>query len=333
LLVSAEELDAEIERLRAEARAPAAHGLFGPSSAMWKLGRDGVVFLGAGRAALLQLAHPYVAHAIEQHSETRRDPIGRFNRTFSHVYGMIFGDLEAAFGAAKRVRRIHDGVRGVVDEDVGRFARGHAYSAHEASALLWVFATLTQTSVMAYEMGFGPLSDADREAYYQDTRRFARLFGLGDAVVPSSWPAFEAYCATTLASGELAVGRPAREIAGFLLAPPSLPFRAAARWYRMLTAGMLPPRLREAFGLAFSRSDALAYRASLRALRLGWPRVPERLRLRPEYVEATRRIAGAPRRDRFGRALEQAMLHGIRPRGKVVSCQSSVISSDCWTDD
>jgi uncharacterized protein (DUF2236 family) len=312
-LVREADLEAEIERLRAEVRAPE-HGLFGPGSVTWRISRDSVVFLGAGRAALLQLAHPYVAHAIEQHSETRRDPIGRFNRTFLHVYGMIFGDLDAATSAARRVRRIHDRVSGVIDEDVGRFPRGHAYTAHEAGALLWVFATLIETGVMAYEMGFGPLSAADREAHYQEARRFARLFGLGDALLPQDWAAFEAYCAAVHAGDELSVGRPAREIARFLLAPPSLPFRPAARWYRMLTAGMLPQRVRAAFGLRFSKADAIAYRASLRALRLGWQRVPERLRLRPEYVEATRRIAGKPARDRFGRALEHALLLGIRPR-------------------
>ena len=57
----------------------------------WKIGREAITFLGGGRAALLQLAHPYVAHGVDQHSETRTDPIGRFNRTFLHVFNMIFG--------------------------------------------------------------------------------------------------------------------------------------------------------------------------------------------------------------------------------------------------
>src|SRR5580658_11195706 len=87
--VTRRQFDEELERVRSTVRSPA-EGLFGPSSVTWRIGRDALVFLGAGRAALLQLAHPYVAHAIEQHSETRRDPIGRFNRTFLHVYGMIF---------------------------------------------------------------------------------------------------------------------------------------------------------------------------------------------------------------------------------------------------
>src|SRR5271154_3167971 len=100
VLITHRQLDDELERVRAGVRHPA-EGLFGPGSVTWRISQDALVFLGAGRAALLQLAHPYVAHAIEQHSETRRDPIGRFNRTFLHVYGMIFGDLDAAIASAE----------------------------------------------------------------------------------------------------------------------------------------------------------------------------------------------------------------------------------------
>jgi uncharacterized protein (DUF2236 family) len=313
MIVTRRDLDAELERARAEAGDPA-HGLFGPESVTWRVSRDSIVFLGAGRAALLQLAHPYVAHAIEQHSETQRDPVGRFNRTFSHVYGMIFGDLDGALGAARRVRGVHDGVNGHIDEDVGGLSRGHRYHANEAGALLWVYATLIETAVMTHEVGFGPLSPEDRDRYYQEARRFGRLFGLGDGMLPPSWEAFTAYCAGMYAGDALAVGRPAREIATFLLAPPSLPFRPAMRWYRTLTAGLMPPRLREAYGLPFSRLDGFVYEGSLRALRAGWTHLPDRVRLRPEYIEARRRLAGHPRPDRLGRALEQAVLRGVRPR-------------------
>ena len=39
--------------------------------------------LGAGRALLLQLAHPYVAAAIAEHSRALADPIGRFHRSYA----------------------------------------------------------------------------------------------------------------------------------------------------------------------------------------------------------------------------------------------------------
>jgi uncharacterized protein (DUF2236 family) len=313
MLVTRREFDRTVERVRAGVGNPA-HGLYGPGSITWRVCRESVVFLGAGRAALMQLAHPYVAHAIAQHSDTIRDPIGRFNRTFQAIYSIIFGDLDAAMGAAERVRAIHDRINGAVDEDVGRFARGHSYTAHESSALLWVHATLVETAIMAFEMGFGPLSADEKEAYYQELGRTAALFGLAESMMPPSFPAFQAYCAAMVAGDEIAVGEPARRIARFLLVPSSPLLRPAVAWYTTLTAGMLPPRLRDGFGLRFSPADQRVYEASLRALRRGWPHIPARLRHRPEYTEALSRLSGKPSPDRVGRALEQLVLYAVRPR-------------------
>jgi uncharacterized protein (DUF2236 family) len=118
MIVGRQDFERAIARVREGVKDPAA-GLYGPGTMTWRISRESVVFLGAGRAALLQLAHPYVAHAIAQHSETKRDPVGRFNRTFSNVYGMVFGDLDTAVAAARRVRGVHDRIQGPIDEDVG----------------------------------------------------------------------------------------------------------------------------------------------------------------------------------------------------------------------
>jgi uncharacterized protein (DUF2236 family) len=227
---------------------------------------------------------------------------------------MIFGDLETALSSARRVRAVHDRVNGALDEHAGRFPEGHRYHANDEAALRWVFATLVETSVMAFEMGFGPLPAEDRESYYRELSRFARLFGLRAEALPPDWRAFTDYVARTVASDEIAVGRRAREIGGFLLSAPSAPMAPVMSWYTSFTAGMLPPRVREGYGLSYSRADALVYEASVRALRLGWRRLPLRLRLRPEYVEARRRIEGRPRSDRVGRALQDVVLAAVRPR-------------------
>jgi len=40
-------------------------GLFGPDSMMWRVARQSALFLGGWRAALLELAHPWVANAVD----------------------------------------------------------------------------------------------------------------------------------------------------------------------------------------------------------------------------------------------------------------------------
>jgi uncharacterized protein (DUF2236 family) len=255
-----------------------------------------------------------VAHGIEQHSATRADPVGRFNRTFLHVYGMIFGDLESAVTAALRVRKVHDRIHGSMDEGGGRYARGDRYTAHDEAALFWVFATLIETSVMAYELGIGRLSPAEKEAYYQETRLFAGLFGIAEEAMPADWPAFKLYCEEMTSSDALAVGRPARETARFLLTPPRGLAGPFVRGYGALTTGLLPARIREGFGLSFGPAEEASFRRTLRAVERLWPRLPDRLRWVPDYVEARRRLDGRPRPDTLGRAVQQRILNSLKPQ-------------------
>ena len=87
-------------------------GIFGPDSVIWRVDREATVFLGAGRALLLQLAHPWVAAAIAQHSRSLTDPVGRFHRTFSTVFTMVFGTTGQALAAARRLHRRHTAIGG-----------------------------------------------------------------------------------------------------------------------------------------------------------------------------------------------------------------------------
>ena len=312
MIVTQSQLERRIAEATARADDPRV-GLFGPDSMTWRISRESVVFLGAGRAALLQLAHPYVAHGIEQHSATRADPVGRFNRTFLHVYGMIFGDLESVVTASLRVRKVHDRIHGAIDEDVGRFPRGHRYTAHDEGALLWVFATLIETGVMAYELGVARLSPGEKDAYYQESKIFGSLFGISDEALPADWPAFKRYCEEMAAGDALAVGRPARETARFLLTPPRGVLGPFMRGYAALTTGLLPPRIREGFGLPFGPAEEASFHRTLWAVTRGWPLLPDRARWVPDYVEARRRLDGRPRRDRLGRAVQQLILGSIKP--------------------
>src|SRR5205807_8658491 len=115
LVVAANDLEVALDRVRADAAGPVP-GVFGPSSVTWQIDREAVVFLGAGRALLLQLAHPWVAAAIAEHSRTLADPIGRFHRTFEITLTMVFGSAGQAVAAARRLHQRHAGVCGTLTE-------------------------------------------------------------------------------------------------------------------------------------------------------------------------------------------------------------------------
>src|SRR5262249_39600550 len=151
-------------------------GVFGPRSITWQVNREAAMFLGAGRALLLQLAHPWIA-AVEQHSDTFANPIGRFHHTFSTVFTIVFGTLGQSFEAARRLHHRHSSTTGALQSAAGPFPAGSFYCANEVSALRWVHATLAETAVMADALVLPALTLEQRELYYAESRMFAALFG------------------------------------------------------------------------------------------------------------------------------------------------------------
>lgn len=310
-LVDEARLERELAALRATAAGPS-EGIFGPASMMWRVDREAAVFLGAGRAILLQLAHPWVAAAIAEHSRTLADPIGRFHRTFGIVFTMVFGTADQAIAAARRLHRRHLGIEGRLRETAGRFPAGSAYRANDVRALSWVHATLIETAVLAYELVLPPLTAEDRERYYDESLRFAGLFGIPAASLPRDWAAFLDYIREMCQSDVLTVSASARGIAGEI-------FRGAGAglgipsWYRALTAGMLPPDMRDAFGLAYGRQEQRAAERALAVLRNLYRLLPSPLRYVGPYHEAQDRLSG--RRPKRATALLNRIWIGQRSLG------------------
>ena len=310
MLVSREDLEASIAELRREVRDPRA-GIYGPGSISWSIDREMITFLAGGRAALLQLAHPFVAHGVDQHSATRHDPLGRFQRTFKHVYAMVFGDLDHAISAARRVYAVHQRI-------VGRFGN-ERYQANDVDALWWVHATLVDSAVQAYELAVRPLAPEERDEYLRQSRKFGRLFGISDDVMPKTWDEFSAY--NQRMWHRLNIEEPAAQMATFLLRAPAAlgPTTAArwlspvARWYSIITAGLLPEPIRRKFAdrgveaLRFGRGRQLAFDASLKSIALTYRQLPARLRQVPAYRHALRRLRGEPGPDPFGAWVERTM--------------------------
>ena len=266
-------------------------GLFGPHSALWRVDREAALFLGSGRALLLQLAHPWVAAAIAAHSDALADPFGRFHRTFGTVYVMVFGTRAQALGMARRLHRVHAGIAGRMPYGLGKFAAGSDYRANEVAALRWVWATLVDTALLAHDLALPPLTERERSRYYEDSLRFGALFGLARDALPPDRVAFAAYMADMVGGDALAVGPDARRIGIGLVAAPK-PWLPVPRWFRDLTAHTLPPRLREAYGLPCGPVERRRVDRAIRWIRRLYPLLPRRLRHAGPYQEAMARLAG-----------------------------------------
>lgn len=285
-----EDLERYIAVARARVVSPV-EGIFGAESVTWRINRESALFLGAGRAALLQLAHPWVAAALDQHSSVMTKPIKRFHNTFRVVFTMIFGTAEQAFRAARSLYQMHTRITGEVPENVAGYARGSRYEALQIPALKWVYATLIESAVIAYECVLPPLSSEERAAYYAESKVLAGLFGLPPEALPADWDAFKAYVAEMFASEALGVSDRARAMGEGIMRGAGSWIRIP-RWYRALTAEWLPPRFRDGFGLEFGAAEErAAQRAHRMAPRL-YAKLPAMLRYVGPYQEAQARLRG-----------------------------------------
>jgi uncharacterized protein (DUF2236 family) len=302
-IVSEADLECQLSLAQKTALRPL-DGLFGPHSLLWKVNRESLIFLAAGRALLLQLAHPWVAAAISDHSAAVKDPLARFHQTFSVMFSMQFGTVPQALRAARRLHRRHAMVQGVLAEPTGPFPAGAAYRANERMVLQWVHATLIESALLAYELGLSPLTAAELEGYYRESCRFAALFGLPSSSLPPDWTAFVKYIEAMCRSDLLAVAAPARVIAGQIFAvqgdwprPPG--------WYRAITAQLLPQRLREAYGLAFGEAEQRVAASAIRWIRQSYSLLPYNLRYVGPYQEAQARLSGRATPNVITQALNQ----------------------------
>jgi uncharacterized protein (DUF2236 family) len=225
-----------------------------------RLNRELFVALGSTAAVLLQMAHPLVAAGVDQHSDFRRDPFGRFHRTANTSLDAVFGDTPRARRALRRIDARHVGVRGTAED-------GRSYRARDPQLLLWVQATLVLTSLRWYELVAGRLPPVDRQRYWDEGKVFARELGVPDDLFPTTIGDLERYERDMLATSV----RP--DVTSRIVARAVLhPFAAlpdAIYWPTdVIAAGLLPRALRGAFELRWGTPERLFFRFVIGALRI-----------------------------------------------------------------
>jgi uncharacterized protein (DUF2236 family) len=257
--------DAHRAAVRARLREAAAAGRrtrSGPGSVTWQINREIVVVAGWGSAILLQLAHPLVAEGVARHSSFRRHPFAGFERLFATVGAMrslTFGDDEEAVAAAAAINVIHDRVLGRLPAATRAFDAGTPYSAHDPELLRWVHATLLHALPRTYELLVGPLPPGARDRYCLEATGMEALLDIPAGFLPASGDALDAYVARMLASGPLEVTPTSRALARAVLYPPgSWLLWPVFRPVRLITIGLLPPALRDAYGFRWTDREARA---------------------------------------------------------------------------
>ena len=256
-------------------------GYFSDASVIRSVHRNKIMVLAGPRALLMQAAHPVAFAGFLASTEMLRDPHARLRRTGEVLHAVVFGDRASARRATARVRAVHGRLRGELTEPAGRFPAGTRWAADDPELLLWILATLVDSSLIVYDRYVGALDCVQRESYWEDYRVVGSLLGLADRDMPKHVGDLEAYTADMLAGDVLHVSSRARELAlGIVLQPPvSVAMRPLLELMNFVTVGLLPPTLRRQYGLHWDSIRELTLRVGAEgAKRLVLPALPPAIR-------------------------------------------------------
>ena len=244
-----------------------------------KIVQEGVLLGGGAAAILLQVANPGVGKGVDNHSNFAYRPLDRLRTTMTFVYCMTFGTPEEKRQVVEMVHRAHAAVKGA------------DYDANDPDLQLWVAATLYAVAIEMYEEIFGEMDAATAERIY---REYAVL-AVALRVRPEQWPAdrkaFWVYWDQKIATMEITDS--AKRVAAELLNNKHLPlyFRVLMPWVRLITAELLPARIRDAYGLKTNKTRRAAYKATVSFARATYPFMPKFVRTFPKryYLKDMRR--------------------------------------------
>lgn len=236
-----------------------------------RLNGERLSILSWPRAILMQMAHPLIAAGVARHSTFRGGAASAARRahgTISAMLSLTFGsDIEREATLA-HIRGIHRRVRGTLGEDAGPFASDAIYSAEDPALLLWVHATLLDSIADFHVRAIGPLSRAELDAFCDESAPTLVALGGDRDRAPRDWASLRGYMDAIGDSGALTVTGEARAIAGTVLTPHLGTTRApGGGLHRLLTIGLLPPRLRHAYGFEWNALRQRRFDLLLRVLR------------------------------------------------------------------
>ncbi len=267
---------------------PAAEFLFRPDGEVWNVDREAILILGGQRALLMQIAHPLVGEAVAEYSGFPKNAVTRLRHTITLLDGLKFGTREESLKAAQAINNAHKSVQGTLSEDVGVHKNSSQYDARNPKLSQWVWATLVDSALVVREKFVGPLSDKEKEAYYQESKGILPLLGGKPQDTPSSFIDFTDYMHEMIHSGEVAVGTKAHALAPHILFTEIPVISGILFPFSRISIGLLPKALQEQYGLTWSENDQRFLDRVSATTRRIIPHLPDIIRFSSKYRRGRR---------------------------------------------
>jgi len=243
-------------------------------------GERAVGLLYGQRALLIGALEPltYTGTMLETRSGDR--PFERLARTAKVQETVFLGTREEADEVLARVHRLHETIKGELPEAIPGHAAGTPYSAFDPELMLWTLAVIADSGREMYETLVRPLDSDERERLWQDYVRFGELFGLPRSQVPGSHVEFKAWFDGKLAAPDLRATPHGLEMAPLVAFRQPVPAVARGNLavQNHIIKGTLPPRVREIFGIRWTRAHEASFRAMAAASRRTHDAFPYRVR-------------------------------------------------------
>ncbi|MFC6152394.1 oxygenase MpaB family protein [Nocardioides yefusunii] len=257
-------------------------GLFAPDALIRHVQAHHVVGQTYGQRALVLGATnpvPYIGTSSSTLAKER--PFTRLAVTAKAFETVILGTRADAERVLARVHHMHTRVRGTLPEQAGLHPAGTPYDAFDPELMLWTMGVLADSSRRSFEAFVRPLDTDERDALWQDWITFGTLFGMPRDVAPRTAADFDDWMAEHLTSDRFHVTPEARAVGRAIVTAMPVParMRPGVRATNFTVIGLLPPRVRDAFGLGWGRGHQRVHDALAASLWLSSRTLPARVRL------------------------------------------------------
>lgn len=229
--------------------------------------QEGILFAGSGSALLLQAAMPGIRSDDSTHERNLATELGdALQATLSYIACLVFGTRDEKRTLLTLLAQRQPPLK------------GSDYYAHKPDTYLWIAATLYATATDFYQRIYGRVSMKTAEKIYGEYSVLCHVLDVPDGTWPESRQAFWKFWDEQIES--LHVTPDANEFAQDLMYRTEFP-----RWVqslkpllRVITIEMLPPRLRDDYGLQSTMMTRGMYRSTMGFAVAAYPSLPKAIR-------------------------------------------------------
>lgn len=236
--------------------------------------QEGILFAGSGAALLLQAALPGIRHEETSggHHELATELVDALQAHISYVSNLVFGTR------AERKTLLDLLSRG---EAPGLGGGRNNRFAHHPPLQLWMAATLYATSTDFYQRVYGRVDYDTAQRGYSEFTLIMNCLGMPAGTWPETRQAFWSFWDDQVS--QLTVSSDAAAFAKDLRESTEVPgwVQKIKPFLRAVTIEMLPPKLRDAYGLRSTATTRALYRTWMGFSVAVYPAMPNKMRSYP----------------------------------------------------